>query len=295
LPSTGTNVDDVGFLNAVLDQMLRSYAVDSTRLYMTGFSNGAWMTFRMGCDFAGRFAALGPLSGSWKYGRDGRCDHGGCDGRSIPGTEPPSAEAKANCVPTQPLPVMFFRGTREAALTDRALTDPQVPVFWSRFNGCQTTARVDTVRRNGDLIIRERYPACAQSAEVIVMSVVGNSHQWHASATDELWDFFKRFRRAATGQVVLSGMAPDSAVAGLRLYPNPGATFFTLAFSLSYPQPLTVELLDLTGRQLQVVSERMMAAGPQRLPLVIPPLATGVYLVRVRTPTRQQTLRISLL
>lgn len=274
-PSTGINVDDVGFLNAVLNQVIRQYAVDTTRLYLSGFSNGAWMTFRMGCQFTQRFAALGPLSGSWKFGRDGLCDHGGCNGSPIPGSNPASAEATVNCQPSAGIPIMFYRGTRENVLTDRAQTDPMVPYFWSRFNQCQTVAVLDSFQRNGDLIRRERYPACARNAEVVVMNVVGNSHVWHASATDEFWEFFRRYRRLPSGTTLAAARA--SSPATLRVFPNPTAEGSTLELTVATRQPLTVELRDAQGRLVRTLHHQPTAAGPIALPISTAGLPAGLY------------------
>ena len=53
--------DDVGFLLAVLDQL--GPITDLARVYLTGFSNGAGMAFRLAAEYADRFAALAPVSG----------------------------------------------------------------------------------------------------------------------------------------------------------------------------------------------------------------------------------------
>ncbi|MCC2546050.1 T9SS type A sorting domain-containing protein [Hymenobacter sp. BT175] len=294
-PSTGANVDDVGFLNAVLNQVIRQYSVDTTRLYLSGFSNGAWMTFRMGCDFTRRFAALGPLSGSWKFGGDGRCDHGGCDGSPIPGTSPPSAEASVNCVPDRTIPIMYYRGTREANLTDRAVTDPMVPYFWSRRNQCQTLGVRDSLTRNGDLIRRDRYPGCSGNSEVVVMSVVGNSHVWHASATDEFWDFFRRFRRLPAGTVLGAASQKPQDAAGLSVYPNPAnGDACTLLLTLPTAQRVTVDLRDLQGRLLRPVYAQATAAGTHTLALPTAGLPAGLYLVQVHTESGIQVARLHL-
>jgi polyhydroxybutyrate depolymerase len=55
--------DDVAFVAAVLDDVGRRFAVDPRRLYLTGFSNGAGMAFRLGADLSGHFAALAPVAG----------------------------------------------------------------------------------------------------------------------------------------------------------------------------------------------------------------------------------------
>ena len=202
--STGSTADDVGFLNALIDTMIANYEIDTCRIYISGFSNGAWMTWRMGCDFTNRFAAIGPLSGSWKYGTDGFCDHGGCNGSPIPGTSPPSEEAHLNCTPTRNIPYMFYRGTNEVSLTDRAITDPNGNYFWSNFNSCYNQPQIDTIYDLGDAIIREHYINC-DSAETYIMNVIGNSHTWHASATNQFWKFFRT-------QSKCSGVYPNCAV-----------------------------------------------------------------------------------
>jgi polyhydroxybutyrate depolymerase len=57
------NVDDVGYLSAVLDDVQADFVVDASRIYVTGFSNGASMSFRVGVELADRFAAIAPVSG----------------------------------------------------------------------------------------------------------------------------------------------------------------------------------------------------------------------------------------
>lgn len=218
--STGSSADDVGFLNALIDSMITNYAVDTCRIYISGFSNGAWMSWRMMCDFTNRFAAVAPLSGSWKYGKDGFCDHGGCNGSTIPGTNPPSQEATMNCTPSKRMPYMYYRGTNEVNLTDRAITDPNGIYFWSRHNGCDTIPTVDTITSNGDQIIRERYLNCQDSTETIIMNVVGNSHTWHASATNEFWKFLRKYNKCA----VTTGISNILNNKELKIYPNPANT-----------------------------------------------------------------------
>lgn len=218
--STGSSADDVGFLNALIDSMITNYAVDTCRIYISGFSNGAWMSWRMMCDFTNRFAAVAPLSGSWKYGKDGLCDHGGCNGSTIPGTNPPSQEATMNCTPSKRMPYMYYRGTNEVNLTDRAITDPNGIYFWSRHNGCDTIPTVDTITSNGDQIIRERYLNCQDSTETIIMNVVGNSHTWHASVTNEFWKFLRKYNKCA----VTTGISNILNNKELKIYPNPANT-----------------------------------------------------------------------
>ena len=61
--SNKSSVDDFGFIDALIADLLLTYNIDSTRLYATGFSNGADMSFTLGCYLQNRIAAVAPVSG----------------------------------------------------------------------------------------------------------------------------------------------------------------------------------------------------------------------------------------
>ena len=54
-------VDDVKFIDALIDTMVRDYPVDAHRIYVTGMSNGGMMTHRLGRELSGRIAAIAPV------------------------------------------------------------------------------------------------------------------------------------------------------------------------------------------------------------------------------------------
>jgi polyhydroxybutyrate depolymerase len=55
------NVDDVGFINAVVGDVAANVNVDPRRRYATGISNGGMLAYALACD-TGTFAAIGPDS-----------------------------------------------------------------------------------------------------------------------------------------------------------------------------------------------------------------------------------------
>ena len=57
------NVDDVGFISALIEELVADYQVDPSRVSVTGFSNGAMMTFRLACELSGKIAAAAPYAG----------------------------------------------------------------------------------------------------------------------------------------------------------------------------------------------------------------------------------------
>lgn len=57
-------VDDVAFVKAALDDLVGRYAIDRKRIFVTGFSNGASMSFRVGAELSNRVAAIAPVAGA---------------------------------------------------------------------------------------------------------------------------------------------------------------------------------------------------------------------------------------
>ena len=56
-------IDDVGFLDALLTDLIREHRADPARIYLVGFSNGGSLAFRAGAELADRVAAIGPVAG----------------------------------------------------------------------------------------------------------------------------------------------------------------------------------------------------------------------------------------
>lgn len=57
-------VDDVGFTDALLDDLARRTPVDADRIYATGHSNGAMMAYRLAAERGHRIAATVPVAGA---------------------------------------------------------------------------------------------------------------------------------------------------------------------------------------------------------------------------------------
>ncbi len=79
------------------------------------------------------------------------------------------------------------------------------------------------------------------------------------------------------------GVAPTSGAEDLRIYPNPATSMATLEFTLGAPTQATISLADLTGRTLKIISDGALREGAQRFTIPTDGLASGIYLVTVRT------------
>jgi polyhydroxybutyrate depolymerase len=60
--AVASSVDDVGFINALLDHLISELVIDTLRIYATGMSNGGFMSYRLACELSQRIAAIAPVS-----------------------------------------------------------------------------------------------------------------------------------------------------------------------------------------------------------------------------------------
>jgi polyhydroxybutyrate depolymerase len=185
-------VDDVHFFSTLLDKLETVLPIDRRRVFVTGFSNGAGMTFTLGAHFSDRIAAIAPVSS-----------------QSFVTTDQLA----------RPLPVYYLVGTADPLVPfaggtttlpwGNTQTTPAVQEsadLWARLDGCPATPQ--TISDKDGVRVLRYGPGHADS-EVLFTIVTGNGHHWPKtveplpavisgpsldpfSATDRIWDFFKR-------------------------------------------------------------------------------------------------------
>jgi len=187
-------VDDLGFISAMIDFLEAHYAADPARIYCTGFSNGASMTFSVGLNLSNRIAAIAPVSGHLFY-----------TGKQL----------------AYPVPLLFIIGTKDPlnpidggnVKLPWGNTQYHPPIEdslkeWELMLGCGP--EVQTARGNG--VMEITYDHCAKGGEVEYYRVRGLGHVWpggknqlperwvgkpsdNLNATDVIWEFFKAHPR----------------------------------------------------------------------------------------------------
>jgi polyhydroxybutyrate depolymerase len=61
---TGTPVDDVAYLQDLIDEAIATRPIDPDRVYVFGHSNGGFMAYRLACERADQVAAVASLAGA---------------------------------------------------------------------------------------------------------------------------------------------------------------------------------------------------------------------------------------
>jgi polyhydroxybutyrate depolymerase len=183
------DVDDVGFIRALIDEIGANHPVDERRVYATGMSNGGMMAHRLGLELSDRLAAIAPVVATL-FGDE----------------EPPARAVPAlmingrldSNVPPQGGPP-GGRGARSWDGTPAQPAHAQLE-FWSRANGCRGEPDQDDER--GWTSWRS---ICPSGADVMLYLVKDNGHAWPGGepgssrgdtpstaldATDIIWNFF---------------------------------------------------------------------------------------------------------
>ena len=68
--------DDVAFISSLIMRLIDEKVADSKRIYLTGFSNGAIMSYRLLCTIGDTFAAAAPISGTMSVTTRDNCNTG---------------------------------------------------------------------------------------------------------------------------------------------------------------------------------------------------------------------------
>lgn len=161
-------VDDVAFLDALIDHIAAHHPVDRSRVYLTGGSNGGMMAQYYTCVRPERVAAVAPIFGTL-----------------------PRATA-ALCPPGPPKPALFIHGTEDPVLPyegggeGAVLSVEENVAFWTARNGCPgTTAEAalpDTDPCDGTTTRRVAFTGCGADVELYI--VEGGGHTWPGGAPD---------------------------------------------------------------------------------------------------------------
>jgi polyhydroxybutyrate depolymerase len=196
------NIDDVGFVAALLDDLAARVPYDRSRVYATGHSNGGMMAYRLANELSDRIAAIAPVSGTLLVATIGAR-------RPMPimhihSVDDPRALYAGGLGP----PFPFTTNRVEHAPVESAIAQ------WVQFDGCGKSASAE--RRewhaNEATHTAERlvYSGCRDGVEIALWKLTGAGHVWPGGtrdyltrwlgpstmvidANEEMWRFFSRF------------------------------------------------------------------------------------------------------
>ena len=237
-PGLSSTIDDVGFTEALIDELATLYTIDLDRVYATGMSNGGFMSFLLACQLSEKIAAVASVTGSM------------------------TQDTFDDCNAQLPTPVLQIHGTEDDVVSynenNLSLPIPDVISYWVDHNNCETTPTTTTLPdvdvSDGSTIEYSVYEDGDNGITTEHMKVIGGGHTWPGSilnsagtnqdidASMEIWLFFSRYD--------INGLlsTDDYENRHVSIYPNPTQSKINL--SLNYVKEVHYKLFSPLGKQL---------------------------------------------
>jgi len=169
------SADDFGFMEAVIDLLSQDNKIDSSRIYVAGYSNGAAMAYQIACHLNDRIAGFVVHSGNFPL-------------EEVINNEYP-------CDITKETPGLIFNGTADMTRPLEGIPTYTVPVrdgaqWWAEKNNSvsKTTSQDGNIERT--IYVSEA------GTEVQLFIIEGGGHDWFNFTIDGIpldaftWDFF---------------------------------------------------------------------------------------------------------
>jgi len=195
------NIDDVGFISALIDHLSDELNIDAKKVYVTGISNGGMMSHRLGCELSQKIAAISPVASN------------------IP------VNKASVWAPSWPVPVLIINGTDDPLVPwdggdihfgkitlGEVLSVADTVKFWVGKDRCSSVPAIkqlpDKDPSDGTTVRKEIYGGCQDGAEVVLYAIEGGGHTWPGglqylpesvigrtsrefNASEVIWQFFK--------------------------------------------------------------------------------------------------------
>jgi polyhydroxybutyrate depolymerase len=153
-PASLRGVSDVDFAKAMVQYTVANMCADSAAVFATGFSNGAMMSNRLGCQAAGFFKATAPVAGNIRRN---------------------PLQGFGQCEPTGPVGWVSLCGDRDLACNwDFEAT----ALEWASHNGCAAADPKPTFVT--DTTTCYEYQGCQAHTEFCI--IAGLDHEWPGHA-----------------------------------------------------------------------------------------------------------------
>lgn len=260
-------VNDIAFLNALIDSLDLTYHINLNRVYSTGMSNGGFMSHTLACELSNRITAIASVTGSIFTTQFG-----------------------TNCNPTRPVPVMQIHGTNDPTVpyagSSTMMPIDSVVKYWVTKNNCNPVATFSNVPNtsvtDGCTAEHYRYLNGTSGSSVELYKIIGGTHTWPGfpfggvgtnldiNASKEIWRFFNKYSLSTLTTVNESKQLKNI----LKVYPNPANS--VLNFNLENESFVSVIVTDVLGKVV-------LSQTTQTNSISVENLTPSIYFLTVKT------------
>jgi polyhydroxybutyrate depolymerase len=278
----GWSEQDTLFLLELMDNLRARYSIDSSRVYLTGFSAGGFMSHVLACWFSEKIAAFAPVCGAvlksfWPY-----------------------------CYPKVPVSIISFNARNDYAVPyggdDVEYGVQEGMELWAGRLGCDIGP--DSFYSDSGAL-RQTWRREDGRCELVLWTTDEGGHDWPGplkpqklAANDLMWDFFKAHQLTHGEPAVDENRRTDAVPSRCTIYPaNICITnhAVNVQFWLQSSERISLKLYDAAGKQVAVIKEGVFEAGRHEVVIDASTLEAGVYFYRLSYPHGAQTRSISVI
>ena len=184
-----SDVNDIGFLSNLVSNIQQQYKTSKENVFVSGMSNGGFMSYTLGCEKSDIFKAVASITGTMS----------GYDWQ--------------NCNPNHKIPVLQISGTNDRTVPMDGSMSPtwgwggapdieNIVDYWSEINECSNSKIIDlpdiSSQDNSYVTLDKRFNLESKD-RVRLYTVHGGGHDWPGAwgnmdidASEEIWDFFSK-------------------------------------------------------------------------------------------------------
>ncbi|HEY4327874.1 MAG TPA: hypothetical protein VGN20_28080 [Mucilaginibacter sp.] len=197
-PAQKKGINDIKFIDQLITYIINTYHGDAGMVYVTGMSNGGFMSSRIACELSNKIAAVAIVAASMDKNMDYH--------------------------PQRSIPIMYIQGTRDPLVPYNGGTmkgaggeiysHDAVLKLWADADLCDNKPVITNLpdaANDGTTIIKEEYTNPANGKKVIGYTITNGGHTWpggaqylpkfligtvshNINACQMIWDFFKGCR-----------------------------------------------------------------------------------------------------
>ncbi len=221
------NIDDAGFIIALIDSTSALYNIDPRRIYLTGFSMGSFMCNRMACEKADRITAIASVAGTI--------------GSAI------------QCNPSRPVPVIHFHGTADGTIAysgnQYGMDVDTLLNYWVSVNNCDQTpifTELPDIAADGFTVEHFLFDNGIAGSNVEHYKVIGAGHQWIYHPVNDIdyssliWNFLSKQRLTQLN-------IENSSKSSIDIFPNPSSGILNITLS---GELFEISIYSIDGRLL---------------------------------------------
>ena len=158
--SKSTEVNDVGFIGKIIDELSSIYSVDQKRIYVCGFSNGAYLAYEIACLMNDKIAGIGVVAGHMFI------------------------DTFNSCSPSHPTPIINIHGTEDNydGIGSYYISQENSNAYWVSFNSTDSSpviSQIDNINTSDESTVElYSWKNGTNGTTVEHYKIIGGGHSW---------------------------------------------------------------------------------------------------------------------